>query len=120
MLAINKSAERTSPAELTAVKIITSRLGYLPLVLHSIGSYACNIASSYQTFLRHYADFDRNLLFQSGEAEPSSYQASVSATWTMTLSQIDQKAKTLMESVVLFEPDNIPLALFESCSVNDK
>lgn len=119
MLDINQDADATNEAELSALKTITDRLGYLPLVLHNIGAYTRSIASSYQMFLQHYLDFDRNLIFHTDGPDSTSYQASVGTTWTMTLSRIDPIAKALMENLVFFDSVGIPTALFEPCDINE-
>jgi hypothetical protein len=120
MFDINPDTDKSSQAEQEAVKAITDRLGHLPLVLRSIGAYTSSIASSYQTFLRHYSDFDRKLLFQKDAPGAISYEASVSTTWTMTLAHIDSKAKDLMEIIALFDPDGIPIELIEARDLDDK
>ncbi|KAJ5152920.1 uncharacterized protein N7482_009398 [Penicillium canariense] len=119
MFKINPGTEKKSPEELKAVQIITDRLGHLPLVLRNIGGYTSSIATSYQIFLQHYSDFDHNLLFQKDTSNTTSYEASVSTTWTMTLSQIDPMAKELMEIIALFDPDSIPIELIESWDIDD-
>lgn len=119
MLDLNPSSDRSNKSESNAVQTITNRLGYLPLVLNGIGSYTCNIASSYQVFLQHYSDFDSNLLFQNVDTGTAAYQRTVSATWTMNLVRIDPAAKTLMEDLVFFDPGSIPLTLFEACDVDE-
>jgi hypothetical protein len=119
MLNVNPVADQNDQAELAAVKVITNRLGCLPLVLDKVAAYASSISSSYQLFLQHYDDFDRKLLFQ--QREPvSPYHTPIRTTWTMTLSKIDATAKMLMESLVFFDHDSVPLELLEAASEDKK
>lgn len=120
MFEIHPTTERTSPTEIEAVKCIAERSDNLPLILGSIGGYTSSISSSYQVFLQHYSDFDRNLIFQQGTSDTSSYEASISTTWTMALSRIDPSAKDLMETIAFFDPDSIPINLLENRNIDDK
>lgn len=88
------------------------RLGNMPLVLHSIGSYIRMANLSYVSFLQHYADFDTNLLFQPGNPDRF-YELSIHRTWTMALVNMTGKAKRLMEILAPFDPDDVPIELFE-------
>jgi hypothetical protein len=121
LFAVNTGSDELEIAEKDAVKLICTRLGNLPLVLHRIAVYADSIHTSYQSFIRHYPDFDKHLLFENHDDDAvSSYQASISTTWTMALPSMELDARSLMETVVLFDPDSIPLELFEPCIMDDK
>lgn len=98
--------------EVGAAQSISDRLGNMPLVLNSIGSYTRMASLSYASFLQHYADFDTNLLFQPG-SQDHFYEISIRSTWTMALVNINEKAKRLMEILALFDPDDAPIELFE-------
>jgi len=111
---LNHYTNDAAVGENHAAAVIAARLGHLPLVLNSIGAYTGSTASSYQTFLRHYSDFDKRLVFQ----QPSDAVSTVSSmrkTWTMTLANISPDAQSLMKALVLYDNECIPLDLFEPC-----
>ncbi|KAL7892939.1 hypothetical protein HDV64DRAFT_272909 [Trichoderma sp. TUCIM 5745] len=113
MLDINPYVNATKE-EFSAAQSISDRLGNMPLVLHSIGSYTRMANLSYASFLQHYADFDTNLLFRSGNPG-SFYETSIHRTWTMalrcisssrSLHTIDTAASTLIRiSLVTRNPE---------------
>jgi hypothetical protein len=119
MVDLNPHTDRTDRAELAAIKSISRRLGCLPVVLHSIGAYTCSTSSSYRSFSRHYDDFDRKLIFEDGTT-PLDYDKGMRTTWTMMLEMIDPAAKYLMERLVLFDAEDVPLDLFESTETDKK
>lgn len=119
MFDLNPRTDRTDPAELAAIRSICRRLGCLPLVLHSIGVYTYSTDSSYQSLAQHYDDFDRKLLFEDDKAPPD-YDKGMRTTWTMMLGNIDPAAKYLMERLVLFDAENVPLDLFVTKDTNEK
>ena len=118
---INATAERTDALEHQTADAIAARLGELPLALDQTGSYANSTSISYRVFLRHYLDFDQRLLFEDTLSNKlPTYQMSIKTTWTMRLAQMDSNARELMETLVLMDPDGVPLEFFESCSSDDK
>ena len=119
MMDINPYADRENHEELMVTGDVTTRLGHLPLTLNHIGTFVRTTASSYRNFIRHYDDFDTNLLFEYDEPGPS-YQTPVRSTWTKVLMDMDASAKSLAELLVLFDPDDIPIELLECCDGDAK
>ena len=119
MMDINPYADRANHEELMTTGDVATRLGHLPLALNHIGTFVRTTASSYRNFIRHYDDFDTNLLFEYDEPGLW-YQTPVRNTWTEVLIDMDASAKSLVEVLVLFDPDDIPIELLECCDETAK
>ena len=110
LLQVVPDAEQSCSPEIDAIKAVASRLDDLPLALDIIRAYVQSAALSYCSFLRDYVDFDTKFLFQQERsASHSSYQYPLSTAWTMTFAGMRGDTKELIERLVLFDPDTIPL-----------
>ena len=103
--------QRTELKDKANAKLLSSRLGFLPLALEQAAAYIAETPSvdfiKYLDLLKEYG------LTVFDKSKPTDYSKTVKTTWDISLKKIESKGVAIfLEMCSFLAPDNIPLELF--------
>ncbi|MFC0430660.1 tetratricopeptide repeat protein [Kutzneria buriramensis] len=119
-----RAALAARPQLLDGVEGLAARLGYLPLALAQAGAYMLDRDLACAAYQARLSDRRRSLaaLLPDADGLPDEHQATVTATWSLSIEQADRLqpfglAGPLLAVASLMDPNGIPVEVFTTRAV---
>ena len=96
-------------------KVLAEKLDGLPVALEQAAAYINKMRLGFDAYLRTYDKKQKELLeWQKKNPLPGEYPVSVMATWQMTVEQLGEIERAILEMASFLAPDQIPTMLMKN------